>query len=71
MATGQAVHDTQVTERRQRAGVVRCDTCGELVVQEAFCSACGHIFSMQGLIDTLIGLGIRKPNTPITAQENA
>jgi hypothetical protein len=59
MGTAQ-VHDTTVMERRKRAGVVECDVCGCLVPQDAFCSACGVVWSMQGLVDLLVGMGAMK-----------
>lgn len=49
-----------VQARRNKAEIIRCSMCDMLVVQEPFCTSCGCVFSMEGLINTLIALGARK-----------
>lgn len=59
--------ETTAVQRRQRMEIIRCSVCNELVCQDSFCSACGTVFDMQGLVDFLVGLGCRKPNPPLAA----
>jgi hypothetical protein len=49
-------------ERMQKYGIVRCEYCQELICEDCHCSACGAIFSRQGLIDMLVSMRARTPD---------
>lgn len=51
-----------VEAKRKRAGIALCPACGELVPQDFSCSNCGIVYSLQGLVDELIALKVRKPD---------
>lgn len=53
--------------RRRKAEIIRCESCNELVCQDSFCSACGKVWDMQGLVDFLIGIGAQTPEPPFAA----
>jgi hypothetical protein len=54
-------NEATVQARRLRAELVICPHCHQLIVQDAFCSACGSVFDMQGLVDMLVANKAMKP----------
>jgi hypothetical protein len=54
-------NEATVVARRRKAELVICPHCNELVCQDASCSNCAAIFSMEGLIEMLVSNKAMKP----------